>query len=1163
MQLKQMKISGFKSFVDPVTIHLPSQLIAIVGPNGCGKSNIIDAVRWVLGESSAKNLRGDAMTDVIFNGASTRRAVGQASVELRFDNQLGKIGGQFNQYQEIAIKRTVNRDGDSAYYLNGKRCRKRDIIDIFLGTGAGSRGYSIISQGTISQLIEAKPLTLRSYLEEAAGISKYKERRRETLQRIEHTKANLARIHDISQELDKQVQRLQKQAKTAEKYLQLKQEATHCRIKISAYKWQHHHTQRTLYQQQLEELTRKITDLKQQRASFINEATKAQASLQDQQHLFNQKQQAYYEQQSKLARIEEHALMREKEQQAITSQIHQAQQDAQQIAQTTTDEQSQLNSCQQQLEQTEKLLVEMNQTYEQALGDLNHLEHQQQEQTQAYQQLISQQQTLNHSQQLTQLKIDQLNDKQQQWMIQVENTDSQELTKTIEHCQNQAQQLEKTLHHYEKSIEALETDIQSHITDERGHQQSLQTIKKTIKDLEADYQHLLRQKTIVDASIEANSGKKEQSIPSFLQQQTPVFQTITVAEEWQAGFQWIASFLLHGYLVENTQDLLSHKAQLSQSGLVLCQSNPPKKSVQGQTLADVIDGPIPDTNLKLSTIYLAESIEEAYAKIDSLANDASILTKDGYWLGKTWLQCMPADNEASVNLLALVQDQKRLNQSLEDLSNQISLYQQKHLESENNLQEIGHSIKATQAALSQQRQEQQKTQTELTLCQRQQKQAEMEKIRLNELSLQYHTEIESIVSERLLLEKQLESTQTQQSDLALQLNQFEHLSSQAETVKLKKETVMHYHQQLQQHQLMQKQLQQTEQNSKQQLTYWQSQQEKLAARLTQLNDSLADLGNKQESDDKANIDDLKTEQKSNKLLLDQLQADIEQQKQTISSYLQQADSLLQQANDVEHLFQAAQLQKQEATIRLEEAQNQLDQYAITIEEAITHLTETDTIEHLNQLLSHNENRLQLLGGVNLAAKAELDEEIARKQALDAQQVDLESAIESLNQAINKIDQETKTRFNETFEQVNKTFQHLFPTVFGGGKASLTLEGDDWLESGVMVMAQPPGKRNTTIQLLSGGEKALTAVALVFALFQLNPSPFCLLDEVDAPLDDANVGRFCQLVKQMSDQVQFLIITHNKVTMTLAKHLIGVTMREPGVSRLVAVDVAEAIELSAK
>ncbi len=1162
MQLKQMKLSGFKSFVDPMTIDLPSQLIGIVGPNGCGKSNIIDAVRWVLGESSAKNLRGDAMTDVIFNGATARRAVGQASVELRFDNELGKMGGQFNQYQEISIKRTVNRDGDSVYYLNGKRCRKRDVTDLFLGTGAGSRGYSIISQGTISQLIEAKPLTLRAYLEEAAGISKYKDRRRETLQRIEHTKTNLARIEDIRQELDKQVQRLQKQAKTAECYQRLKQEAGQYRIKIAAHKWQDHQSQRSECQKQLESLAQQIEKLKSQHASLINEIHQASETLQSQQQHFNQKQHAFYEHKSSIARIEEQTLMRKKELETTKEQHQQLQNDQLQIAQTIAEEQSKLTTYQQQFELTDNSIIKINDLYEKTKEELESLQNQQSQRMEAYGVLAAKQQSLKHNQQITQLKIEQQNEKQQQWMTQLENTNVQELTQTIKDCQNKSRQLEHTKMNCEKEIESIESSLQSLQADEEGYKQKLAQLKQAIERDETNYQNCLREKTIVDASIDAHSNNEKLSKPPFLEDKSPIFQNISVAPEWQKALQWIAPHLLKGYIIEDAKALPKYKEQLHNCGLVLCGKGQIKQSNNKHTLAHIIKGPIPSSNLKLDTILIADSIEQAFTMFDSLTQDESVLTKDGFWLGKTWLHCMPANTQGAFNLLALAEEQKMLTNQLSNLSEKISLHRQNSHQYESKLQEITESIKHKQIDQNQKKEILQQIQTEITLTQNREHQAKKEKIRLDELTQLCQHELELIVSERMSLEVQLQHTQIELESIKQKLLKFDNLEQQSDEIKKRQENLNHFHQQLQKYQLQKQQLLQSKQNSKQQITYWQTQQEKTNDRLEFLASSLAKFNNPVESGSETDIEMMKAEHARDKTILDDLQSELEEQKQRIQDYQQQADSLQQQATQVEHLFQAAQLQEQETKIHQENAQNQLKHLNISIQDAVNLLDGHDSLAQLNQKYEQCNQRIQQLGAVNLVAKEELDEEMTRKQNLDAQQADLENAIGALHQAINKIDQETKTRFSETFEQVNETFQRLFPTVFGGGSASLRLEGDNWLDNGVIVMAQPPGKRNTSLQLLSGGEKALSAVALVFALFQLNPSPFCLLDEVDAPLDDINVRRFCQLVKQMSDQVQFIFITHNKVTMTLAEHLIGVTMREPGVSRLVSVDVAKAIEMSA-
>ena len=821
MRLNSVKLSGFKSFVDPTSVTFPSSMSCIVGPNGCGKSNVIDAVRWVLGESSAKNLRSDSMTDVVFNGSSTRKPVSKASVELFFDNKEGRIGGEFSSYSEISVRRSLELDGQSNYYLNGTSCRKKDITDVFLGTGLGPRSYAIIEQGMISQLVSAKPEEMRGYIEEVAGISRYLERKKETESRIRRTRENLSRLEDLREEISRLLFKLQRQAKAAEKYHELRKDETKSQLMLLGSKWRDVSLVLLVKEEAVKSQELKVEEINSEKNTSDSEIIKLRAQQIELQTALDKVQQEFYSFGADISRTEQELALKKE-------------------------------------------------------------------------------------------RINEINEKISINNIQIDSR-TQEI-KTLE--ENKTSASEK--------LNAIENEL------------------KKLKE---------------SNDVEPNKAEAEKIEGSWL------------------------------IFITQTKDILSN-------------------------LLNSIE-------LVTSKLSKKESIEENISSIEFI---------------KTKLNELESE---PVRLTKITQD---------------------------------FLVNASEGAKQQR----------INLIDKTDKYAELQ------------AQLASLNSEDSSLNNRIRDLEQENADLEIEL----------------KESV----------------------------------------------DPINEI-----------------QKKLDNLLSDRLK---------VEENLLQSRKAIEECNTLIHQFEREKIEKEQAAITLRELLEnlRLERQASKIEQSNIEkqvldlggdlkkikdtLEEGKTVESYSSDLEAIELKISRLGAINLAAMEEFDQESKRKELLDGQHDELIQALETLEKAISKIDKETRTTFKDTFDKLNNSLSRSFPKLFGGGHAELIMLGEDLLTCGIGISARPPGKKNASVSQLSGGEKALTAIATVFAFFELNPAPFCLLDEVDAPLDDLNTMRFIDLVDEMSQKVQFVYITHNKISMEKSKHLMGVTMQAPGVSRMVAVDVDEAVEMAA-
>ncbi|WP_296235585.1 chromosome segregation protein SMC [uncultured Pseudomonas sp.] len=1159
MRLKSIKLAGFKSFVDPTTVSFPSNMAAVVGPNGCGKSNIIDAVRWVMGESSAKNLRGESMTDVIFNGSNTRKPVTQASIELIFDNSDNSLVGEYAAFAEISIRRRVTRDAQNTYFLNGTKCRRRDITDIFLGTGLGPRSYSIIEQGMISKLIEAKPEELRNFIEEAAGISKYKERRRETENRIRRTQENLARLTDLREELERQLERLYRQAQAAEKYQEYKAEERQLKAQLLALRWQ------TL-NQQVGSREQVIGDQEVAFEALVAEQRSADAAierLRDGHHelseRFNLVQGRFYSVGGDIARVEQSI-------QHGQQRLRQLQDDLREAEKARLETESHLGHDRTLLatlgEELEMLLPEQEMTAaaaEESAASLEEAEaamHGWQEQWDGFNQRsveprrqaeVQQSRIAQLEQSLERLAERQrrLNEELQQLTADPEDAAILELNEQLAAGELEHEALQLAEEQQAERLQQLREELQQAGQAQQQAQGELQRLNGRLASLEA----------LQQAALDPGQGAGEWLREQNLLQRPRLAEGLRVESGWELAVETVLGADLQAVLLEDFAGL--DFSALEQGELRL--ASPASGGVRrAGSLLDKIESSH-DLSPWLAGVRPVESLEQALAARAQLAEGESLISRDGYWVGRHFLRVRRAA-EADSGVLARGQELERLQLEREEREAALAQLDDRLL-----------ALRDDQRRQEEQREQQRRQGQELArqLAELKAKlsasQAKAEQLGLRRRRLQ--DELQEAAEQREIEQEQLGESRLQLQDaldaMALDNEQRESLLASRDNLRERLDRVRQEARQHKDHahQLAVRvgSLKAQHDSTRQALERLEMQAERLHERREQLSLNL--------EEGEAPLEELRI--KLEELLERRMAVDDELRQARLA--LEDADRELrdaekrrtqaeQQAQLLRSQLEQQRMDWQSLNVRRKALADQLAEDNYDLHGVIATLPAEASESAWEEELERMAARISRLGPINLAAIDEYQQQSERKRYLDAQDADLVEALETLENVIRKIDKETRNRFKDTFDQINGGLQALFPKVFGGGNAYLELTGEDLLDTGVTIMARPPGKKNSTIHLLSGGEKALTALALVFSIFQLNPAPFCMLDEVDAPLDDANVGRYARLVKEMSATVQFIYITHNKIAMEMADQLMGVTMHEPGCSRLVAVDVEEALAM---
>ncbi len=1168
MKLEKIKLSGFKSFVDPTVIPIKGNLTAIVGPNGCGKSNIIDAVRWVMGESSAKHLRGGSMADVIFNGSSGRKPVNTATVELIFDNTEGKLGGEYAQYDTIALKRQVSRDGQSLFLLNGARCRRKDITDLFLGTGLGSRSYAIIEQGTISRMVEAKPDELRVHIEEAAGISKYKERRQETEMRMKHTRENLERLDDLRDEVDKQLKHLQKQAEKAEKYTELKQQERQLKLELLAMRWQAHQQTAQQLDAKLQAVATEHNRLFVLLRELDNQLDHKRAEHKQQQQQLNRTQGDYYTVVADVTRLEQTIKHTENSRQETALDISRHRQQVAQLAEDLAADNQALEDIKQALfeaEESIQVAEERQDSAQQHQQDVLQQQRLWQQQWDAYQATTAQYTAQADVQRVKTTQLDNQNRQLQNRVAKLQHerdhltaTDLQSaidtLAETIELIEEQREQSQHELATLQQSIVRQRQQVKHYHDQLHARRSENQTIKGKLTSLELLQQHAL--------------GKDNQQLSAWLTvvnltDKPRLAEFLEVQTGWETAVETVLNHALQAICVDNIASVMPHLASLTDESLSLFAINSDNNSAQPPTtlprLCDKITAPWSLSGL-LTGVYCAETSAIAYTLSAELQPDESIITPDGTWFGLDWLTINRSkDSKAGMlqrekMVRVLKQQHETLHYDIAVLEEQLDLTETELKQAETQREALQQQVNRLGAELSLKNAE-----FSAQSARFEQQQQRLQHV-LTDLDDMSH-ELADNAEQRSLAELLFDEAQQQIAAQAELRQQLDSLNQTLQTQAYQAERAVNdVRQQVYA-------LKSTIDGFRAAAIATTKQIERLHTQQQQGLERIADLDHKLQQS-LLPLDDEKQQLEHYSANKQQLETTLKQQRQ-----LQQAIEamLTELAEQHAHTQRGLASQKDSLdNLRFEAQETKVRQQTVTEQ---LHEVSADIAQVLANLPAHAEEttwklkadelvvQIERLGTINLTAIEDYKAQSERMSFLNEQQADLTEALQLLDQAISKIDKESRLRFKATFDKINSGLQEKFPKLFGGGQAYLELTDPTVVESGVNIIARPPGKRNSSIHLLSGGEKALTAVALVFSIFELNPAPFCLLDEVDAPLDDANVGRFSKMVEEMSASVQFLYISHNKVTMEIAKQLAGVTMKEPGVSRMVSVDIEEAMSLA--
>lgn len=1115
MRLKSIKLAGFKSFVEPTRISLSADMTAVVGPNGCGKSNVIDAVRWVLGESSARHLRGENMTDVIFNGSTNRPPHSRASVELVFDNPHHRVPGEFGRFSEIAVRREVYRDGNNLYFINGQKCRRKDVTDLFLGTGLGPRSYAIIEQGTVSRLVESRPADLKLFLEEAAGVSRYKERRRETEQRIRHTRDNLERLGDIRGELGERLLHLKAQAETAERYRQLKGRSRAARSELIGSELWSIENRLVEIKGALAEHEQALAALDARRTHDEAQALTLATARQERQAEQAERQQQIFLGGQAIARLEQQTLHRaeqgrewQRRRAALAERMHH-------LGQQLAREEARLGELQLEGERAELLLEEAQARQEEAQG----------------------------CQQAGQGRVVQLRGLREQWQLRLGELQGEltRLNAEVSHRQELLARIrlarlkledergEPVMGVSPSPLPPLEAALAAAQANHAGAAVRQSQCQSGLREAQARWQGALgalREHRARLQTLEALLGEEPQE---------GLGDHLTLDQAWAQALDKVLGHWLGATTGESDHEIVQ--------GRFVGRAAPPAAG----SLAERVRGDyLPDF---INTIRTAPDRAAALALRPTLAQGESVITPLGEWFGRNW-----AD---------LGQSQRLGRLSLQAESERLA-GEAVHLEAESLRLEALHEQAGVMAARADEALAQTTArlrEAELGLQQarelwrleegRQSERGERhrriagELARLDEELVTEQARQEAACEAKLLAEERLEEWQSRGEDEALQRAQREQqgLDESLEQARQARERAHSDAQRLQQERESCRHLCELHRTELVRV------REEHAQLALPERDEAVDLAPLLETQRRLEAEQLTTHQ-ALAHLESELTALDKRRQEDHKSLVGLQEKLAQLRLERERLLtrrQALHEQFEELGVRFAD----LDQAA---------LLQADRGK-LRQEIQALEEQVTALGAINLAALEEYEEARTRAEYMENQCQDLEQALETLEQAIKRIDRETQIRFRDTFDKVNEDLKSLFPKVFGGGSAWLELTSDDLLEAGVTIMARPPGKKNATIALLSGGEKALTALALVFAIFRLNPAPFCMLDEVDAPLDEVNVGRFCSLVKEMSSTVQFVYISHNKVSMEMAEQLVGVTMQEPGVSRIVSVDIGEAVALA--
>jgi chromosome segregation protein len=1169
VRLTQIKLSGFKSFADATSIGTPGQLVGIVGPNGCGKSNVIDAVRWVLGESKASALRGESMQDVIFSGAGDRKSVGRASVELAFDNSQGRIGGQWGQYAELSIKRVLTRDGDSSYYINNIPVRRRDIHDLFLGTGLGPRAYAIIEQGMISRVIEAKPEELRIFLEEAAGVSKYKERRKETESRIADTRKNLARVEDIRVELGAQLEKLEGQAKVATEYRELETNLRQAQQMLWFSKQQDASRARERCSAEVANLTVAYEGLQ---ADLRGSESKLETLRSDHYaagDALHEKQGAFYATNAEVTRLEQQLTFARESETRLTQQLAQL---TEQIAALAAQE-SALGADRVAAEAKLETALAARETAAQeertATGALPALEGVVRQAAAAVAQIQQQIALTEQAIRVGETKRDHATRVLAQFAKRRERLEGELAAlpaaagDALRDVEEQLAQERSELGAKEASVNALRASVQALQTEQRTAGEGSQRAARRLGELEA------RAKALEALQSKIGHGKDNASWLAARQLGAAprLWQGLDIEPGWEDALEAVLRERLNaveiGELGAVGEWVAAGQTPPGRIALYTAVAHDAAPHAAADTLLSKVRGTRPEVARLLADglagVRCRNDVAAALAQRADLGVGESFVTPQGHLVSAQGVTFFAPDNELH-GVLARQRELAELAHAIGEAAEAASAARAALAEVDAQLQTAQRDSHAESLALASQQRRCHDLELELMQLQQAAEAAEKRRAQISQ-------ELSDVSTQEAGEQQSAQATATELADAQSRLHDelarreaARHSRNEADVALARGRERVRVAERAAQESVF------AERQCRDRLAEMDRRRDSLAAQSAQQQGLLAQLGTERAAIDWTPVEEALQRQLAARGVAEQALAAARDRLEGLGTELRAAE---EGRLGIEHRLEPARTKIEEMRLKEQAAALQEQQFLDQLSEAQADLVglpaQLKAWGNKSQLPGEIERLQQAivaLGAVNLAALDELTICQERKVYLDTQAADLTEALTTLESAIRQIDKESRQLLQQTFDTVNENFSRLFPTLFGGGQAKLLLTGDEILDCGVQVVAQPPGKRNTSIHLLSGGEKALTAISLVFAMFQINPAPFCLLDEVDAPLDDPNTDRFCKMVKTMSEVTQFMFISHNKITMEMANQLIGITMPEPGISRVVAVDIAEALQIAA-
>jgi len=1172
LRLTEIKLAGFKTFVDPAVVPVPGNLVGIVGPNGCGKSNVIDAVRWVLGESRASALRGESLQDVIFNGSASRKPVGRASVELIFDNSSGKAAGQWKAYNEIAIRRVIQRNGESSWYINNIHVRRRDITDMFLGTGVSGRGYAIIEQGMISRIIEAKPQELRTFLEEAAGITRYHEKRHETGLRLTDARGNLQRVDDILEELEKQQQHLEVQAERASRYQDLHRQLIAAQHVLWTQRRQQAVAARQAAQDEIARLTQEMEIIRagvQETGEQLDERRMHHRVVNDRQH---QIQGELYAADGEIARIEQAIrhirANREQLDRQIAEAALQLQNQEQQLAETRRNQMS----WQDKLAQAKEVLAASKEEHALEAIKLPQMEQAvQSDQTglaglREKLALARQNEKLQQNQRAyTEKTLNQLLINRERFLA--EQASQPEIDPAqLEELQIESAGLADLLEQKKDALVALEAQIHSVQQERDDIRQAIESLQRDLAQAHARCDVLQRLQDRIGDNQDLNAWMAQLQLDGLPR----LWQQIVVEPGWETALEAVLRERIQAVVVDRLEQILDWEAHRPSAKWSVCAPVPLDRFVSDSPVAGLdkrmwkplsamLNCPDPAVQAVLANwlqgVFVASGLELALAERAQLAPGEMLVTAEGHSITACGVSYFALDS-AVHGILQRQREIAQIREECELTGKSVSSRQEVLAEVEQRYQYITAEVMQMRQTIEEIRVQQHDRQIEIVQLMQQAERVAQQQIRLEAELADLALQIEEESLQQHQAETALAACEVESIELETQVNRAEaECQETGRILAAQRSLIQRLSDRLHEAVFSEQNCQSRVVDCEQRIGMIGQNQSVLTENLQKLQSAHADLD---ESWLIAETEHWRNRRDEHEQALMAVRRELESMDDTLRAMEQARMQAEQRLHECGEVVGQARLREQEASMTETQFADKLVELGEVAPEILSQSV-NEPATKLQARINRLTGEITALGPVNLAALQELEALKSRRVYLEEQSLDLREAIATLEQAIHQIDGETRERLQETFKQVNQNLGELFASIFGGGQAELVLSGEDILDAGVQLNAQPPGKRNSSIHLLSGGEKALTALALVFSLFRLNPAPFCLLDEVDAPLDDSNAARYCELVKRMSGETQFLFISHNKIAMQMAQQLIGVTMREQGVSRVVTVDIGKMME----